>query len=56
MANTELLLRFPPAARARLAELREAATEASVKFTKTEENALVALRIKFAAERQGVTL
>jgi hypothetical protein len=55
-AELDLLARFPPAARARLAELAAAAAAAGVAFTPAEANRLVAIRIRESALAAGVDL
>jgi hypothetical protein len=55
-AELDLLARFPPTARKRLAELKRKAKKDGVTFTPDEANRLVAIRIREAALAEGANL
>ena len=51
--STDIIARQPVAARSSLVVLRRRAEPTGVKFTRRQENALVALRLRWRAERAG---
>jgi hypothetical protein len=53
MPDLDLLIRFPPASRARLRELTAAAEADGVTFTAAESNRIVVLRMRAAATAAG---